>query len=169
MSRHLKTIVTRILDPVVITCVISHDGERVLLGRQAAWPKGTYSCLAGFVEPGESLEEAARREVKEESGVRVGHVMYHSSQPWPFPNSLMIGCHAEAISEDINIALEDQELEDARWFTRQEILDALKGSRSATFGNPVEPGVLRLPPGTGKIWACLLKMRRMNVVWRPKY
>ncbi|KAG0027882.1 Peroxisomal NADH pyrophosphatase nudt12 [Podila clonocystis] len=135
-------------DPVVITCVISPDGERVLLGRQAAWPKGTYSCLAGFLEPGESLEEAARREVKEESGIRVGHVMYHSSQPWPFPNTLMIGCHAEAISEDINIALEDQELEDARWFTRAEILEALKGSRSATFGKPVEPGVLRLPPGT---------------------
>ncbi|KFH68025.1 hypothetical protein MVEG_06755 [Podila verticillata NRRL 6337] len=135
-------------DPVVITCVISRDGERVLLGRQAVWPKGTYSCLAGFVEPGESVEEAARREVKEESGIRVGHVMYHSSQPWPFPNTLMIGCHAEAINEDINIALEDQELEDARWFTRQEVLEALKGSRSATFGNPVEPGVLRLPPGT---------------------
>ncbi|KAF9408551.1 NADH pyrophosphatase, partial [Podila epigama] len=135
-------------DPVVITCVISRDGERVLLGRQATWPKGTYSCLAGFVEPGESLEEAARREVKEESGVLVGHVMYHSSQPWPFPNTLMIGCHAEAIQEDIHLGLEDKELEDARWFTRQEILDALKGSRGTTFGQPVEPGVLRLPPGT---------------------
>ncbi|KAF9172844.1 Peroxisomal NADH pyrophosphatase nudt12 [Mortierella sp. AD011] len=131
-------------DPVVIVCVISPDGERILLGRQAVWPKGTYSCLAGFVEPGESIEEAARREVKEESGIRLGQVMYHSSQPWPFPNSLMIGCLAEALNEDTDITKEDKELEDARWFTRQEILDALK-SRGG-FWKPSEDNSLRLSP-----------------------
>ncbi|KAG0053966.1 NADH pyrophosphatase [Gryganskiella cystojenkinii] len=146
-------------DPVVIVCVISPDGDRVLLGRQAVWPQGMYSCLAGFVEPGESLEEAARREVKEESGIRLGHVMYHSSQPWPFPNSLMIGCHAEALNEDANVTMEDKELEDARWFTRSEVLDALKGSRGVNWGKPAEDGQLRLPPGTAiahhilKAWA----------------
>ncbi|KAI1316153.1 NADH pyrophosphatase [Mortierella claussenii] len=134
-------------DPVVIVCVISPNGERVLLGRQAVWPKGMYSCLAGFVEPGESLEEAARREVKEESGIRLGHVMYHSSQPWPFPNSLMMGCHAEALNEEPDVTLEDKELEDARWFTRSEILDALKGSRGAVWGKPTD-NTLRLPPAT---------------------
>ncbi|KAF9973599.1 Peroxisomal NADH pyrophosphatase nudt12 [Actinomortierella ambigua] len=130
-------------DPVVITCVISKDGERTLLGRQAVWPPGMYSCLAGFVEPGESLEEAARREVKEESGVGVGHVMYHSSQPWPFPNSLMIGCLAEALTEDIDITKEDKELDDARWFTRQEVLEAIKTGIS---NGPT--GTLKLPPGS---------------------
>ncbi|KAF9575850.1 Peroxisomal NADH pyrophosphatase nudt12 [Mortierella alpina] len=135
-------------DPVVIVCVISPDGERVLLGRQAVWPQGVYSCLAGFVEPGESLEEAARREVKEESGIRLGHVMYHSSQPWPFPNSLMIGCHAEALNEDPNVTLEDKELEDAKWFTRQQVLDALKGSQGYKWGNGNESGGLKLPPAT---------------------
>ncbi|KAG0369233.1 NUDIX hydrolase domain-like protein [Gamsiella multidivaricata] len=135
-------------DPVVIVCAISSDGERVLLGRQAIWPKGMYSCLAGFVEPGESLEEAARREVKEESGIRLGHVMYHSSQPWPFPNSLMIGCHAEALNEDPDVTKEDKELEDARWFTRPQILDALKGSRGALWGKPSGDDTLRLPPAT---------------------
>ena len=137
-------------DPVVIVCVISPDGERVLLGRQAIWPKGMYSCLAGFVEPGESLEEAARREVKEESGIRLGHVMYHSSQPWPFPNSLMIGCHAEALNEDANVTMEDKELEDARWFTKPQVLDALNGSKGAIWGSPAEDSRLRLPPRTGK-------------------
>ncbi|KAF9586267.1 NADH pyrophosphatase [Lunasporangiospora selenospora] len=146
-------------DPVVIVCVISQDGERVLLGRQAVWPKGMYSCLAGFVEPGESLEEAARREVKEEAGVHLGHVMYHSSQPWPFPNSLMVGCHAEALNEDFDVTKEDQELEEAKWFSRQEILDALNGSRGVNWGMPSEDGGLRLPPRTAiahhilKAWA----------------
>ncbi|KAF9926651.1 NADH pyrophosphatase [Linnemannia zychae] len=146
-------------DPVIIVCVISPDNERVLLGRQAIWPKGTYSCLAGFVEPGESLEEAARREVKEESGIRLGHVRYHSSQPWPFPNSLMMGCHAEALNENIDITLEDKELEDAKWFTRAQILEALKSSRGSNWGKPSEDGSLRLSPPTAiahhilKAWA----------------
>ncbi|KAF9095688.1 Peroxisomal NADH pyrophosphatase nudt12 [Mortierella sp. AD031] len=146
-------------DPVVIVCVISPDNERVLLGRQSIWPKGMYSCLAGFVEPGESLEEAARREVKEESGIRLGHVRYHSSQPWPFPNSLMMGCHAEALNENADITLEDKELEDAKWFTRQQILEALKSARGSNWGKPSEDGSLRLSPPTAiahhilKAWA----------------
>jgi NAD+ diphosphatase len=104
-------------DPAVIMLVT--DGERCLLGRQAAWQKGMYSTLAGFVEPGESLEEAVAREVFEEAGVRVGRVHYHSSQPWPFPASLMIGFHAEA--SDPRIVLDDDELTDARWFTRAQV------------------------------------------------
>jgi NAD+ diphosphatase len=104
-------------DPAVI--MLAHDGERALLGRQKVWAKGMYSTLAGFVEPGESLEEAVRREVMEETGVAVGEVVYHSSQPWPFPASLMIGFHAEARSGTIDLV--DGELEDAGWFTRAEL------------------------------------------------
>lgn len=105
------------LDPAVI--VLVHDGERVLLGRQAGWPGGRYSTVAGFVEPGESLEDAVRREVQEETGIEVGELRYHSSQPWPFPSSLMLGFVAEARGRDIR--LHDEELEDARWFTRAQI------------------------------------------------
>ena len=105
------------LDPAII--VLVSDGDRALLGRQAAWPAGRYSTLAGFVEPGESFEDAVRREVLEETGVQVGEMNYHSSQPWPFPASLMVGFHAVATSTDI--ALGDDELEDARWFSRQDI------------------------------------------------
>lgn len=140
---------------MVIVCVISKDNERVLLGRQAIWPKGMYSCLAGFVEPGESLEEAARREVKEESGIRLGHVRYHSSQPWPFPNSLMMGCHAEAVNENVDITQEDKELEDAKWFTRAQILEALRSARGSNWGKPSEDGSLRLSPPTGECFLCL--------------
>ena len=105
------------VDPAIIVLVA--DGDRCLLGRQANWPEGRYSTIAGFVEPGESLEDAVRREVYEETNVRVGQVGYHSSQPWPFPSSLMLGFVAEATSTDI--ALNDAELEDARWFTRDEL------------------------------------------------
>ncbi len=105
------------LDPAVIVLVT--DGERALLGRQAAWPAGRYSTIAGFVEPGESLEDAVRREVLEETGVRVGALRYHSSQPWPFPSSLMLGFIAQATSHEIRLG--DDELEDARWFSRGEI------------------------------------------------
>ena len=96
------------------------DGERVLLGRQASWPVGRYSTIAGFVEPGESLEDAVAREVLEESGVRVDAIVYHSSQPWPFPSSLMLGFTAHALTREVH--LKDQELEDARWFTRADIV-----------------------------------------------
>ncbi|MEO0971817.1 MAG: NAD(+) diphosphatase [Pseudomonadota bacterium] len=106
------------LDPAVIV-LVSH-AERCLLGRQPNWPPGRYSTVAGFVEPGEGLEDAVRREVAEETNVRVAQVRYHSSQPWPFPSSLMIGFTAEALNTDIR--LNDQELEDARWFSREELL-----------------------------------------------
>jgi NAD+ diphosphatase len=105
------------LDPAVIVLVT--DGERALLGRQPAWPPGRYSTIAGFVEPGESLEDAVAREVREETGVIVDTVEYHSSQPWPFPSSLMLGFIARASRTDIDLS--DQELEDARWFTRAQI------------------------------------------------
>jgi len=104
-------------DPAVI--VLVHDGERCLLGRQASWPDDRYSTIAGFVEPGESLEDAVRREVYEETNVRVGAVHYHSSQPWPFPSSLMLGFIAEATTD--TITLNDGELEDAQWFTRDQL------------------------------------------------
>jgi NAD+ diphosphatase len=109
-------------DPVVIT--LAERGDRCLLGRQSGWPAGFYSALAGFVEPGETIEEAARREVLEEAGIRLGAVRYHSSQPWPFPASLMIGCLAEAESEEIR--LDDEELEEARWFERERVREALE-------------------------------------------
>jgi NAD+ diphosphatase len=104
-------------DPVVIMLV--HDGDRAILGRQAHWPRGRYSALAGFVEPGESLEEAVAREVREETGARVADVAYHSSQPWPFPASLMLGFIARWTSGEPVVG--DGELEDVRWFTRDEI------------------------------------------------
>jgi NAD+ diphosphatase len=105
------------LDPAVIVLVT--DGERALLGRQPAWPPGRYSTIAGFVEPGESLEDAVAREVREETGVIVDEVVYHSSQPWPFPSSLMLGFMAHARQTAIDLS--DQELEDAGWFTRGQI------------------------------------------------
>ena len=104
-------------NPAIIVLVAL--GERCLLGRQATWPEGLYTTIAGFVEPGESLEEAVVREVREEAGVEVREVTYHSSQPWPFPSSIMLGFTAQAGSEEIR--LNDGELEDARWFSREEI------------------------------------------------
>ena len=105
------------VDPAIIV-LVSH-GDKCLLGRQTTWPEGRYSTIAGFVEPGESLEDAVRREVSEETNIRAGHVQYHSSQPWPFPSSLMLGFTASAESQDIK--LNDGELEDAQWFTRKEL------------------------------------------------
>jgi NAD+ diphosphatase len=105
------------VDPAII--VLVSDGGRCLLGRQSRWPEGRYSTIAGFVEPGESLEDAVRRETYEETNIHVGKVTYHSSQPWPFPSSLMLGFTAEAESSDI--MLNDGELEDAQWFTRKEL------------------------------------------------
>ena len=105
------------VDPAII--VLVSDGDRCLLGRQPSWPEGLYSTVAGFAEPGESLEDAVRREVYEETNVHVGEVRYHSSQPWPFPSSLMIGFFAQAISSEIR--LNDAELEDAQWFTREDL------------------------------------------------
>jgi NAD+ diphosphatase len=105
-------------DPVVIMLVTL--GNRTLLGRSPGWPPGMYSCLAGFVEPGETIEAAVRREVAEETGVPVGRVQYLASQPWPWPASLMIGCRAGALDDAIRI--DPAELEDARWVTREEMV-----------------------------------------------
>lgn len=109
-------------DPAVIVAV--SDGQRLLLGRQANWPPRRYSVLAGFVEPGESLEQTVAREVFEESGVRVLRSRYLASQPWPFPSSLMLGFAADA---EPDVPVTSDELEDARWFTREEIGAALRG------------------------------------------
>ena len=111
-------------DPVVIMLIT--QGNRLLLGRGPTWPEGMYSLLAGFVEPGETIEAAVRREVFEESGIRVGQVDYLSSQPWPFPASLMIGCRGEALTDEIT--LDPVELQDARWVTREELLSAFAGT-----------------------------------------
>ena len=105
------------IDPAII--VLVSDGDRALLGRQASWPPGRYSTIAGFVEPGESLEDAVAREVGEETGILVDSIEYHSSQPWPFPASLMLGFTARAVTQEVR--LRDQELEDARWFTRAQL------------------------------------------------
>jgi NAD+ diphosphatase len=105
------------IDPAII--VLVSDGERALLGRQASWPVGRYSTIAGFVEPGESLEDAVAREVFEETGIEVDRIEYHSSQPWPFPASLMLGFTAHAVTTQVR--LRDEELEDARWFTRADL------------------------------------------------
>jgi NAD+ diphosphatase len=122
-------------DPAVIMVVV--DGEapddRCLLGRHPAWPPGQYSTLAGFVEPGESIEQAVRREVFEESGIRVGDVGYFGSQPWPLPRSLMVGCIAKAESTEVSV--DGEEIEDARWFTR------------AQMKAEAEAGTLLLPGG----------------------
>lgn len=111
------------VDPVVIM-LAEHDG-RALIGRQPSWPAGRYSALAGFLEPGESIEEAVAREIAEEAGVRVGDVRYVASQPWPFPSQLMIACVAQAT--DGTITLDTNELEDAMWVTREEVRTALAG------------------------------------------
>ncbi len=122
-------------DPVVIMLVV--HGERCLLGRQSRFAKGQWSCLAGFVEPGETVEEAVRRETLEESGIVCGRVAYFASQPWPFPMSLMIGCHAEALTTDITI--DHTELEDVRWFDRDEVPAMLlrRHPDGLLFPNPV--------------------------------
>jgi NAD+ diphosphatase len=140
-------------DPTVIMAVVSADGSRILLGRQRRWPKYWYSTLAGFQEPGESIEEAVRREVWEESGVRLGRVVLHSSQPWPFPASLMIGAVGQALPGDGETIYlgNDAELESATWFPLEEVREALvKGTSNLGESAPdsyVE-GALRLPPQT---------------------
>ncbi|MEO1688926.1 MAG: NAD(+) diphosphatase, partial [Pseudomonadota bacterium] len=123
-------------DPVVIMLVTR--GDRCLLGRQPPWPPAMYSLLAGFMEPGETLEAATRREVGEESSIPVGRVRYLCSQPWPFPASLMIATHGEALDDRIEI--DPNELEDARWATREELREALAG-RNPDIG-PARPGAV---------------------------
>ena len=125
-------------DPVVIMLVIR--GERALLGRNRRRPGARFSCLAGFVEPGETLEAAVRREVREESGIHAGRVQYLASQPWPFPSSLMMGFLAEALTEEITV--DPEELAEARWFHREEIREMV--ARAAA--GPDDATQVSLPP-----------------------
>jgi NAD+ diphosphatase len=113
-------------DPVVIMLITR--GNSCLMGRSPGWPEGMYSCLAGFVEPGETLEAAVRRETFEEAGIEVGDVEYLSSQPWPFPASLMMGCRGHATSDEIKI--DPNEIEDALWVTREDMLETFAGNNS---------------------------------------
>ncbi|XP_057240703.1 NAD-capped RNA hydrolase NUDT12 isoform X1 [Malurus melanocephalus] len=123
------------VDPVVIMQVIHPDGSHCLLGRQKRFPPGMFTCLAGFVEPGETIEDAVRREVEEEAGVKVGRVQYVSCQPWPMPSSLMIGCLAVAVSTEIKV--DKSEIEDARWFTREQVIEVfIKGNKCSFFVPP---------------------------------
>ena len=127
------------VDPVVIM-LAEHDG-RLLLGRQPQYPPGRYSALAGFVEPGESLEAAVARELHEEAGIAVADVTYVASQPWPFPSSLMVGCHARALADQLTI--DTTELDDARWFSREEVVAALAGEEGAAFLPPPRFAIAR--------------------------
>lgn len=120
------------VDPVAIM-IAEHEG-RALVGRQAAWPAGRYSALAGFIEPGESIEEAVGRELNEEAGIITGAVRYVASQPWPFPAQLMIGCVAETV--DPTITVDRTELEDAMWVPRDQVQAALAGDPAAPFQPP---------------------------------
>ncbi len=129
-------------DPVVIMLAIDLERDRCLLGRSPHFPPGMYSCLAGFVEPGETIEHAVRRETLEESGIRLGRVRYHASQPWPMPHSMMIGCYAEAKSFEIH--RDEQELEDCRWFSRAETVEML--ARTAVI-DPVTGAITSPPKG----------------------
>jgi NAD+ diphosphatase len=140
-------------DPVVITLVAS--GDKCLLGRQPRFPPGMYSCLAGFVEAAETIEDAVRREVFEESGIRCADVSYYMTQPWPYPSSLMIGCSARALNEDI--VVDRTELEDARWFSREEARlmlqrqhpDGLAGPHPFAIAHHLVGQWLRTGEGTG--------------------
>ena len=126
-------------DPVVI--MLATRGDHCLLGRQARFAPGMYSALAGFLEPGETIEEAVRREIMEEAGVRIGRITYMASQPWPFPATLMIGCLAEALNEEIIV--DYSELEDARWFTRPEVQEMLGGEHANGLGAPQPIAIAR--------------------------
>jgi NAD+ diphosphatase len=127
------------VDPVVIM-LVEHD-ERLLLGRQPHYPPGRYSALAGFVEVGENIEAAVARELFEEAGIRARNIRYVASQPWPFPSSLMLGCHAEAENDELTI--DRAELDDARWFTREEVAAALAENSEGPFQPPPKAAIAR--------------------------
>jgi len=120
-------------DPVVI--MLALNGDSCLLGRQAKWPQGFYSALAGFIEPGETIEEAVARELQEEAGIKITDVIFHSTQPWPYPSSLMIGCYARAVTSEI--VIDTNELSDAQWFPRDRVREGLERKGGSE---------LRLPP-----------------------
>lgn len=134
-------------DPVAIMLVV--HGTDVLLGRQRQFASGAYSALAGFIEPGETIEEAVAREIAEEAGITVGRVRYLASQPWPFPSSLMIGCVAEALTRDITI--DTQELEDCRWFTRTEVAQMVDRALNPEAA-PRMPPPLSLAHQLARMW-----------------
>lgn len=124
-------------DPVVIMLVL--NDERCLLGRSPHFERGVYSALAGFVEPGETIENAVRREVLEESSIRLGRVIYHASQPWPFPHTLMIGCYGEALDQEIQF--DGRELEDCRWFDRDELRQMIAGTHPEGLITPTKSSI----------------------------
>ena len=126
-------------DPVVI--MLAEQDGRLLLGRQPHYPPNRYSALAGFVEPGETIEAAVARELKEEAGIDVADIRYVASQPWPFPSSLMIGCRARALGD--RLAIDFTELDDARWFSRAEVEAAVAGDASAAFLPPPRWAIAR--------------------------
>jgi NAD+ diphosphatase len=130
-------------DPAVIMLVVDPD-DRALLGRQPSWPTGRFSTLAGFVDPGESLEQAVAREVMEEAGIEVGDVTYFGNQPWPFPSSLMVGFFARARTTEINV--DGDEIEEARWFSREEVL------AGAEAGTLVLPGGISISRSLVEAW-----------------
>ncbi len=119
-------------DPVVI--MVALHGRNILLGRQSSWPPGMVSALAGFMEPGETIEDAVRREVREEAGIAIGRVEFITNQPWPFPSSLMIGCLCEALDDTIKV--DAQELEMARWFSLDEARQMVNGTHPEGFRAP---------------------------------
>lgn len=127
------------VDPVVI--MLAEHGGRLLLGRQYHYPPNRYSALAGFVEVGETIEDAVARELKEEAGIDVADVTYLASQPWPFPSSLMVGCTSRALSSELTIDV--SEIEDARWFTRDEVAAAIRGCTDAPFLPPPPHAIAR--------------------------
>ncbi|MEX3011081.1 NAD(+) diphosphatase [Hoeflea sp. TYP-13] len=127
-------------DPVVIMLAVDNENDRCLLGRSPHFPPGMYSCLAGFLEPGETIEDAVRRETWEESGIRIGRVRYHASQPWPMPHTLMIGCYGEAVSTRISI--DQREIEDCRWFSRAEAAQLLSRQTGAEDLSSPPPGAI---------------------------
>jgi NAD+ diphosphatase len=141
-------------DPVVIMAITRND--QLLLGRGPTWPQGMYSLLAGFVEPGETIESAVRREVIEESGIRVGPVRYIACQPWPFPMSLMFGCHGEAQSDEITI--DPVELADARWVSREEVHAILAGTHPTISS-----------PRAGAIAGGLIRAWAENNLFKPEH
>lgn len=151
------------VDPVVIMTVSDPSDTRLLLGRKAMFPKNLYTCMAGFMAPGETIEEAVAREAHEESGVRVGSVEYLASQPWPYGGQIMIGCHSRAVSE--SISLHDQELEEARWFSIAELEKMVESSKVPNSFLAVTD--LRLPPPTALAHVLVASWLQYHLLHNP--
>ncbi|KAI9067345.1 hypothetical protein FKP32DRAFT_1673129 [Trametes sanguinea] len=134
-------------DAVVVMAVADESGDKILLGRNKPWPKRFWSCLSGFLEPGESFEDAVKRELWEEAGVRVWNVRYRTTLPWPFPSTLLTGFYATASSAEPLRTDLDNELEDARWYTREEILKVLDGAQDPSAESPINVPPPTMPAG----------------------